>query len=551
MTVGVPVETAATCATCGGGGAAPGTPISTCGRCNGSGHVQQVARSIFGELLRQSVCPECSGSGRTIEQACPECRGNGRTLEERELEVQIPAGIHDGQRIRLGGEGHMGSPGGRAGDLYVAVHVRPDERFVREGNDIFSQVDLTIVQAAIGATSRSRRSREPSELEFDAGTQPGEVRVLRGKGMPVLQGFGHGDHRVLVNVTVPRHVTPEQRTPPRRVRRVERRAHLSRRSGLLREAQERLSLIRVTVTAPRDEAEPLRARFLELAPDGFEEVEVQETIQLAAYGESARRVLEAFPEAAAEEVADDWSERWRVFHRPARIGPLWVGPPWLEPPRGALAVVIDPGQAFGTGAHPTSRLCLELLLEQAAASVLGSVLDIGCGSGVLAIAAARLGLGPVLALDIDEVAVRVTIDNAAANGVRLEAEVMDARAGLLPETELALANVSFEVVEALAGRVEERAPNHGRLPRLRRARAARFRAPRASRARRLGRRPLHPHDAVLTSRAIRAQNRGQTPPSEVRQLRARRETTAGNRDAGPAAAPTLEQLPRSSKAQGR
>ena len=211
VTVGVPTETAATCVTCGGDGAAPGSPIATCARCNGSGHVQQVTRSIFGELMRQSVCPECAGSGRKIEQPCPECRGNGRTLEERQVEVQIPAGIHDGQRIRLGGEGHAGSPGGRAGDLYVAVHVRPDERFVREGNDIFSQVDLTIVQAAIGATVEVETLQGAEKLEFEAGTQPGEVRVLRGKGMPVLQGFGHGDHRVLVNITVPRHLTLEQR----------------------------------------------------------------------------------------------------------------------------------------------------------------------------------------------------------------------------------------------------------------------------------------------------------------------------------------------------
>ncbi len=211
VTVGVPVETAAVCEACNGNGATPGTPITTCQRCSGSGHVQQVTRSIFGELLRQSACPECSGSGRKIEQPCDLCLGNGRTLEERQLDVQIPAGIHDGQRIRLGGEGHVGAPGGRAGDLYVAVHVRPDDRFVREGNDIFSQVDLTIVQAAIGATVDVETLAGTEQLAFEPGTQPGEARVLKGKGMPVLQGFGHGDHRVLVNVTVPRRLTPEQK----------------------------------------------------------------------------------------------------------------------------------------------------------------------------------------------------------------------------------------------------------------------------------------------------------------------------------------------------
>ena len=122
-----------------------------------------------------------------------------------------PAGIHDGQRIRITGEGHAGMLGGRAGDVYVGVRVRPDERFVREGNDIFSQVDLTIVQAAVGATLSVETLDGPVDLELEPGTQPGDVKALRGRGMPVLQGFGRGDHRVLVNVMVPRRLTDEQR----------------------------------------------------------------------------------------------------------------------------------------------------------------------------------------------------------------------------------------------------------------------------------------------------------------------------------------------------
>jgi molecular chaperone DnaJ len=127
------------------------------------------------------------------------------------LEVEVPAGIHDGQRIRLSGEGHAGLLGGRSGDLYVLVRIRPHDRFVREGNDIFSQIDLTIVQAALGATLRVPTLDGDAELQFDPGTQPGDVRVLRGRGMPVLQGFGRGDHRVLVNVVVPRRITDDQR----------------------------------------------------------------------------------------------------------------------------------------------------------------------------------------------------------------------------------------------------------------------------------------------------------------------------------------------------
>ena len=207
----VSVEVAATCETCGGNGAAPGTSITTCRRCGGSGRLQQVSRSVFGEFVRQAPCPECSGTGQTIDEPCKTCRGAGRTITERQLSVDVPAGIHDGQRIRLTGEGHAGALGARAGDVYVVVHVRPDERFVREGNDIFSQVDLTIVQAALGTTVQVETLNGPTELEFDAGTQPGEVRVLRGQGMPVLQGFGKGDQRVLVNVVVPHRLSSEQR----------------------------------------------------------------------------------------------------------------------------------------------------------------------------------------------------------------------------------------------------------------------------------------------------------------------------------------------------
>jgi molecular chaperone DnaJ len=132
-------------------------------------------------------------------------------LEERTLDVEIPRGIHDGQQIRISGEGHAGTLGSRAGDAYVRVHVKRDSRFVREGNDIFSSVDLTVTQAALGATVSVPTLEGDVELEFPPGTQPGEVRVLRGRGMPVLQGFGRGDHRVLVNVAVPRRLNAEQR----------------------------------------------------------------------------------------------------------------------------------------------------------------------------------------------------------------------------------------------------------------------------------------------------------------------------------------------------
>ena len=207
----VPFGVAVPCEHCSGDGVEPGTPVSTCATCGGAARVQQVSRSVFGEFIRQSTCPTCAGSGRIVEHPCKVCDGAGRVLEERELEVEIPAGIHDGQRIRISGEGHAGVLGGRAGDVYVLVRVKPDPRFVREGNDVYSTVDLTMTEAALGCSATVETLEGPVELEFEAGTQPGEVRVLRGKGMPVLQGFGRGDHRVLVNVAVPRHLTDEQR----------------------------------------------------------------------------------------------------------------------------------------------------------------------------------------------------------------------------------------------------------------------------------------------------------------------------------------------------
>jgi molecular chaperone DnaJ len=207
----VPFEVAVPCGRCGGDGAEPGTNIVACPTCGGSGRLQQVSRSVFGEFVRTQTCPDCSGSGRRIEHPCEQCHGAGRVLEERTLEVEIPAGIHDGQRIRLSGEGHAGLLGGRAGDAYVEVRVRPDERFVREGDDVYCTVDLTLPQAALGETVTVPTLDGEVELSFEPGTQPGSVRVLRGRGFPVLRGFGRGDLRVMVNVLVPRQLTDEQR----------------------------------------------------------------------------------------------------------------------------------------------------------------------------------------------------------------------------------------------------------------------------------------------------------------------------------------------------
>ena len=151
-----------------------------------------------------------------------------------------------------------------------------------------------------------------------------------------------------------------------------------------------------------------------------------------------------------EDVEPGWEEHWRRFHRPVTVGRLWVGPPWEVPAHGLLSVVIDPGGAFGTGAHATTRLCLEWLQELAP----GSLLDVGCGSGVLAIAAAKLGHEPVTALDVDSAAVEATTRNAAVNGVRVDARVADALREPLPFADAVVANIAREAVEALAPRIE-------------------------------------------------------------------------------------------------
>ena len=192
--------------------------------------------------------------------------------------------------------------------------------------------------------------------------------------------------------------------------------------------------------------------MLELFPEGFEELDHPDGLELVAYTDDAgeERLWAAFSEVTAEELAGGWEERWREFHRPVQIGQLWVGPPWEQPPADADAVVVDPGRAFGTGGHPTTRLCLQLIAE----SGRGSLLDVGCGSGVLAIGAARLGYEPVTAIDHDPAAVEATLRNAAVNGVTLECRRVDALREPLPQAEVVVANISAEAVGRLLPRLD-------------------------------------------------------------------------------------------------
>jgi ribosomal protein L11 methyltransferase len=194
--------------------------------------------------------------------------------------------------------------------------------------------------------------------------------------------------------------------------------------------------------------------MLALFPEGFEEAATSAGVELVAYTDATgeERLRGAFGAAEAEALSDGWEDAWKRFHRPIRVGPLWVGPPWEQPDADAIAVVIDPGRAFGTGAHPTTRLCLGALptLER------GSLVDLGCGSGVLAIAAAKLGFAPVYAVDAESDAVQATRRNAVANGVALEIARADALADPIPTAEVAIANVTLDAVERIATRVSAR-----------------------------------------------------------------------------------------------
>jgi ribosomal protein L11 methyltransferase len=208
------------------------------------------------------------------------------------------------------------------------------------------------------------------------------------------------------------------------------------------------------VTVPAERVEEARARMLELFPEGFEEVDSSGGVELVAYTDPGgeERLWHVFGGARAQDVAADWRDRWKAFHHPVRVGALWIGPPWEDAPADATAVVIEPGRAFGTGAHPTTQQCVELLQELER----GSVVDLGCGSGVLSIAAAKLGFGPVVALDSDEYAVESTRANAAANGVDVAASVADILAADLPSTDLAIANITRTTLEAVAPRLRSR-----------------------------------------------------------------------------------------------
>ncbi len=210
-TVEVSYEAVDRCEHCHGNGAEPGTPIETCERCEGAGQLQSVSQTLLGQMVRTVVCDRCGGDGRIPKEPCGVCRGAGHVNVSRSLDIEIPAGIADGQRIRMSGHGSVGPAGAPPGDLYVLVGVRADERFVREGDDLITAIDLPATLAALGTSVEVPTIEGSVEMEIAAGTQPGEVLTLRGEGMPGLRRARRGNLRVVVNVVVPRRLDAEQR----------------------------------------------------------------------------------------------------------------------------------------------------------------------------------------------------------------------------------------------------------------------------------------------------------------------------------------------------
>ena len=200
------------CDVCGGSGAAPGSAARVCPRCGGSGQVQNMRRSAFGTFVQVTSCPQCKGRGRIIETPCPNCHGSGLAKKRRKITVRIPPGIDEGNQLRLRGEGEVTEIGGEPGDLYVIVHIKPNQQFLREGDDLWYVALITFPQAALGADVSVPTLEGPTTIRIQPGTQVGEVITLKGKGMPRFRAYGKGDLNVRIGISIPEKLTNQQRS---------------------------------------------------------------------------------------------------------------------------------------------------------------------------------------------------------------------------------------------------------------------------------------------------------------------------------------------------
>ncbi len=212
----VSVSRVESCPDCGGTGCAQGTAAETCPDCRGTGSVRTTQRTPFGMVQSTGPCPKCGGTGKLIKDPCPTCRGKGAIRRNSKVSVSIPAGIDDGQTIKLSGAGSAGTLGGPAGDLLVTIQVRPHEIFERDGTSVLVTVPVTFAQAALGAEIQVPTLDGKVKMSVPQGTQPGAVLRLRGKGIPYLRGSGRGDQFVTINVAVPKSMSTSQREALRR-----------------------------------------------------------------------------------------------------------------------------------------------------------------------------------------------------------------------------------------------------------------------------------------------------------------------------------------------
>jgi molecular chaperone DnaJ len=199
------------CTTCHGTRARPGSQPVRCTECNGTGQVRRVQRSLFGQFVNTAVCGRCHGEGSVITEACPDCKGSGLQKQKRNISVRVPAGIDDGNGIRLSDEGDAGSRGGSAGNLYVVISVGRHEYFTREGDDVIYELPVNFAQAALGTEVEVPTLYGDSKLKIPAGSQNGRVFKLNNKGIPHLRGSGRGDQLVVLRVMTPESLNKEQR----------------------------------------------------------------------------------------------------------------------------------------------------------------------------------------------------------------------------------------------------------------------------------------------------------------------------------------------------
>ncbi|MEN2765938.1 molecular chaperone DnaJ [Ornithinibacillus xuwenensis] len=207
--ISVPKEES--CDTCHGSGAKPGTKTETCSHCHGSGQMNTEQNTPFGRVVNRRVCHHCNGSGKIIPEKCQTCRGNGTVKKNKKIHITIPAGIDEGQQIRVSGKGEPGKNGGPAGDLYVVIQVRNHDFFTREGDHIFCELPLTFAQAALGDEVEVPTVHGKVKLKVPAGTQSGKTFRLKGKGAPNVRGYGHGDQHIKVRVVTPSTLTDRQK----------------------------------------------------------------------------------------------------------------------------------------------------------------------------------------------------------------------------------------------------------------------------------------------------------------------------------------------------